>query len=83
VEYDTRLVGTLSSDTVAALTREQGSWRIQWEVGLVFPELRGGNRLELLHQPPSRGRIFDRDGAPLAAYENALAIGVVPGQIHP
>jgi penicillin-binding protein 2 len=83
VEYDTRLVGTLSSDTVAALTREQGSWRIQWEVGLVFPELRGGNRLELLHQLPSRGRIFDRDGAPLAAYENALAIGVVPGQILP
>jgi len=83
VAYYTRLFGILSRDTVATLTREPDGWRIQWETGMLLPDLRGGNRLDFVSQLPSRGRIFDRSGAPLAAYENALAIGVVPGEILP
>lgn len=83
VHYETRLFGTLSRDTTAALALEQDGWRIQWEIGMLLPDLRGGNRLEFVHQLTSRGRIFDRVGAPLAAYENALAIGLVPGEILP
>ena len=83
VDFETNLVGTFSRDSIATLTREQGRWRIQWEIGMLLPDLRGGDRLELVHQLPSRGRIFDRAGAPLAAYERALAIGVVPGEIRP
>ena len=83
VNYETQLVGSLSRDTVASLVREVDGWRIQWEVGLVFPDLRDGSRLEFVHQLPSRGRIFDRSGAPLAAYESAIAIGLVPGEILP
>ena len=83
VDYETRLVGTLTRENVTTLTREMDGWRIQWEIGMVLPELRGGNRLEFIHQLPSRGRIFDRKGAPLAGYENAIAIGLVPGEIDP
>ena len=83
VDYETRLVGSLRRETVAALVREADGWRIQWEIGLILPDLRGGHRLEFVHQLPSRGRIFDRFGAPLAAYESAIAIGVVPGEILP
>ncbi|HOE71028.1 MAG TPA: penicillin-binding transpeptidase domain-containing protein [Brevefilum sp.] len=83
VSYHTRLFETLSRDTAATLTREPDGWRIQWETGMLLPDLRGGNRLDFVSQLPSRGRIFDRSGAPLAAYENALAIGVVPGEILP
>jgi penicillin-binding protein 2 len=83
VDYSTRLVGMLSRETVATLTREPDGWRIQWEIGLLLPDLRGGNRLDFVHQLPSRGRIFDRLGAPLAGYENAIAIGLVPGEINP
>jgi len=83
LNFETRLFGTLTRDTVAALTREQEGWRIQWEIGMLLPELRGGNRLEFVNELPSRGRIFDRKGAPLAAYDNALAIGLVPGEVLP
>jgi penicillin-binding protein 2 len=83
VDFATRLVGTLRRETVATLVREIDGWRIQWEIGLILPDLRNGHRLEFVHQLPSRGRIFDRYGAPLAAYESAIAIGLVPGEILP
>jgi penicillin-binding protein 2 len=82
VHYITMLVGELSREMVMTLVREDQGWRIQWERGLIFPELRDGNTFEFVHDIPSRGRIFDRNGAPLAAYEDAIAIGLVPGEIR-
>jgi len=83
VNYETQLVGTLSRDAVASLVYELDGWRIQWENALIFPDLHDGSRLDFVHQIPSRGRIFDRSGAPMAAYESAIAIGLVPGEILP
>ena len=83
VDFTTRLVGTLSREIVMKLTYGLNEWRVQWEPGLILPELNGENRLDLVREIPSRGRIFDRQGAPLAAYENAIAIGLVPGEILP
>lgn len=83
VNFNTRSVGVLSRETVASLTRELDGWHIQWEIGMIMPELRDGNWLEFIHQLPSRGRIFDRYGAPLAVYESAIAIGLVPGEMRP
>ncbi len=83
VDYNTRLFGAFSRDMVMSLKRENNTWRVQWSRALILPELGAENELEFVHQVSSRGRIFDREGAPLAAYENALAIGLVPGQILP
>ena len=83
VDFNTRLFGVISRDMVMSLRREGNIWRVQWSRGLILPELGEENGLEFVHQVPSRGRIFDREGAPLAAYENALAIGLVPGEILP
>jgi penicillin-binding protein 2 len=83
IEFKTRLLGELARENVMHLSLEEAGWRIQWEEGLILPELHGGNGLEFVHQIPSRGRIFDRQGAPLASYENAIAIGVVPGELDP
>jgi len=83
VDFDTRLFGLLSRDMVMSLKQEGYGWRIQWVRSLILPELGVENQLEFVHQVPSRGRIFDHYGAPLAAYENALAIGLVPGEILP
>ena len=83
VEFETRLLGQLARENVMLLSLEDAGWRIQWESGLILPELQGGKSLEFVHQIPSRGRIFDRGGAPLASYENAIAIGVVPGELDP
>ena len=83
VSYQTRLLGELVRENVVFLSLEGGEWRIQWENGLIMPEMQGGKALQFVHQLPSRGRIFDRQGAPLASYENAVAIGVVPGDLDP
>jgi penicillin-binding protein 2 len=82
VDFETRLAGVLRREIVAALVREADGWRIQWEIGLIMPELRDGGWLKFVHQLPSRGRLFDRAGAPLAAYESAIAIGLVPGEMR-
>ena len=81
VNFHTLLVGDLTGETMMNLTREGNDWRIQWEIGMILPDLRDGNHLEFVHQIPARGRIYDRDGAPLAAYEDAIAVGLVPGQL--
>jgi len=83
VRFTTLLLDELVRDNIIHLSLEGGEWRIQWEESLILPELHGGQRLEFVHQTASRGRIFDRQGAPLASYENAIAIGVVPGELNP
>ncbi len=83
VTFHTMLVGDLTRETVMNLTREKTDWRIQWEMGMILPELSDGSTLEFVHQIPDRGRIFAADGAPLAAYESAIALGLVPGEILP
>lgn len=79
----TRLFGNLSREMVMGLEKENDAWGVQWGQGLILPELDQGNTLEFIAQVPSRGRIFDQYGAPLAAYENAISIGLVPGEILP
>lgn len=83
VDYHTLLIGTLSREMMMNLANESDGWRVQWQSELILPELGGGNHLEFVHELPSRGRIFDQAGAPLAAYENALAVGLVPGEMLP
>jgi len=83
VDFNTRVLGALSRDMVMHLIYENNAWQIQWSRTLILPELEDGRSLEFVHQVPSRGQIFDRQGAPMAAYEDALAIGLVPGEILP
>lgn len=83
VDFTTHLVGHLTRNYIAGIIFEFGNWRIQWERGLILPELKDGSALLFVHQAPSRGRIFARDGEPLAAYEDAIALGIVPGEILP
>mgnify|MGYP001238877786 CR=1 FL=1 len=81
VDFDLQLLSDLRRENIAHLVREGGVWRIQWEKRLILPEMGEEYQLEFVHQTPSRGRILDRDGAPLAAYEDAIAVGVVPGEM--
>lgn len=82
VTYHTVLAGDLQRDIVTNLTLEDGEWRIQWDEGMILPELLGGNRLAMDNRSPSRGDIYDRNGDPIVSQADAVALGIIPGQIN-
>lgn len=79
--YHTALLGEIKRDMVMNLTLEKGEWRVQWEDGLILPELKGGNRLSMEYRVPARGDIYDRSGKAIAAQADAVALGVEPAKI--
>jgi penicillin-binding protein 2 len=82
VKYETVLVGEISRETMMTLSLQDGQWKVQWEDGMILPELRGGNRLSMDITIPTRGNIYDANGSALAAQSDAYALGIVPGQIE-
>ena len=81
VNYDTNLFGDFSRDIILPFIREGGAWRLQWDASLIMPELAGGNALEIVRQTTPRGNIYANDGSPIAAQEEAVAIGFIPGYL--
>lgn len=79
---DTVLVGRIEMDNLMSLSYADGRWRVNWSPGLIFRELEGGNILHMSRHAPSRGNIYDRYGAGLAVEDQAVTVGVVPGQIE-
>ncbi len=77
------LVGDITRDTVMNLSLEDGEWRVQWADNLIIPELADGNYLWMERNIPSRANIYDRNGDVLAAYADAVSVGLVPGEIDP
>ncbi len=82
ITYRTSLVGDISREMVATLVREQGQWRIEWNEGLILPELAGGNRLARDCQAPPRGNIYDRSGQPLVSTTEAIALGIDTANVN-
>lgn len=81
VTYHTALVGDIDRDMVAKFTLEDGAWKLNWNDGLILPELAGGNVLRMDYNIPSRGNIYDRNGDVLAAQSDAYAFSIIPGNV--
>ncbi len=79
--YHTVLFGDLGRDMTANLVLENGDWKIQWEDGLILPELAGGKHLVASHVPPARGDIYDRNGVAIVTQTDADALGLVSGNV--
>ena len=79
---DTVLVGRIETDNLMSLSYADGRWGVNWSPALIFRELEGGNILRMFRHAPSRGNIYDRHGTALAVEDQAVTVGVVPGQIE-
>src|SRR5215208_4856165 len=81
VIYHTALVGDIERDMVARFVLENNEWKLNWEDGLILPELAGGNVLRMDYSIPSRGNIYDRDGDAVVAQSDAYAFSIIPGNV--
>ncbi len=83
VTFHTNLVGDITRQMTMNLDRDAtaNAWRVQWEDGLIMPELKGGNKLVMSVTVPSRGNIYDRTGEAIASQADAVAIYVHTGEL--
>ena len=83
VDLKTGLVGSVSRQITMKLEFADSRWGILWDDGLILPELKDGGVLMMEYASPARGNIYDRSGLAFAAQTDAVAIGVVAGEILP
>ena len=83
VNFKTLIAGDLPRDMTANLVLENGGWRIVWDDGLIMPELKGGNHLQMDFSTPDRGIIYDHKNQPLVTQTDVMALGIIPAQIDP
>ena len=76
VTFHTQMLGDLTREMTMNLSLEKGAWRVQWDDGLILPELHGGNTLAMDLKSPTRGNIYDRNGNAVAAASDIFALGV-------
>lgn len=76
------LLPDLEVNTQMDLSLEGGVWKVVWDDTIIMPELAGGNRLSLETIWPTRGVIYDRNGATLSADTTAVALSVIPTAIE-
>ena len=82
VTLHTTLVGELHNAGTLNLNLEKGSWRVQWEDGLILAQLRGGNTLERKVTSQERGDIYDRNGKPIAIQTDVVSLAVIAGKVN-
>src|SRR6266511_2916258 len=75
------LFGDTSESNSLPLVQEQRNWRVAWQPSLIFSGLTASSSVRVLPDNPTRGRILDRAGKPLADNGTIVAVGVVPGEI--
>ncbi len=79
---ETALVGPLAADVTVSLGLHSGEWLVEWDEGLIWPQLAGGRYFHMDYVVPARANIYDRAGMGLAVEGEIITVGVVPGQIE-
>jgi penicillin-binding protein 2 len=81
ITYKTVLAGDIQREILMRLVNEDNNWKVQWDDGLILPELAGGNQLSMEYSVPARGDIYDRNGQPIVTQSKAFAFGIQTGEI--
>ena len=82
VTYNTSLFGSFDREMDMPFTWENGGWLVNWNSGLIMPELSGGSHLSLEVLENERGAIYDRNGEPIANESTAWSLAIIPNQIE-
>ena len=82
VTYDTALFGSFDRSMSMDFTMEDGTWKVNWEPGLILPELSGGNSLYLEVLDNERGAIYDSESQPIVEQTSAWSLAIIPNQIE-
>lgn len=79
---ETSTVGSIPVHYRVEMSREKrgAPWLLQWQPGLIFPELTDKRRVDLQVELPRRGAITDRNGKVLAGAGMFKEVGAVPGR---
>ena len=81
ITYKTVLFGDIQRDFNVTMSMENDEWRLQWDTGLILPELAGGKRLVTNYTPTARGDIYDRNGNAVVTQADIVALGLVAGEV--
>jgi cell division protein FtsI/penicillin-binding protein 2 len=81
--YKTALFGEFQRDFNVNLVLENNEWHLQWDDGLILPELAGGKHLQTNYLAPARGDIYDRNGNAIATTTDVYALGLEAGAVSP
>jgi penicillin-binding protein 2 len=82
VTYNTSLFGSFDREMDMPFAWENGGWLVNWNSGLIMPELGSGSHLSLEVLNNERGAINDRNGEPIADETTAWSLAIIPNQIE-
>ena len=82
VNYTTALFGSFDRSMTMSFAWEDGSWKLNWDAGLILPELSGGNHLYLEVLDNERGTIYDSENEPIVEQAKAWSLAIIPNQIE-
>jgi cell division protein FtsI/penicillin-binding protein 2 len=82
--WDVPAIGDFTYTTRVRLSDDaDGGWTVNWSPTVVHPQLRAANqRLGTVRTAQRRGRILDRNGAPLVQEQAVKRVGVIAGQVE-
>jgi len=84
VTYNTEVLGPIDEDLMMNLVIAERRWGISWSPSMIFPQMAGGNTIQLEIETPSRANIYDRNGLALVSADaSTVTLSVVPNEISP
>ncbi|WP_130859688.1 penicillin-binding transpeptidase domain-containing protein [Gracilibacillus phocaeensis] len=77
ISFETDVEMVKTTETIDG--EEQIDWVVNWNPGLIFPELADGGEIGIDNIEATRGEIFDRNQEGLAINDEVYELGVQPG----